>query len=104
MNKSVFCKAIHHHEIESLYDPSELLERLSIYSEQNDITVEKTANITVYNPSNSSVPKSDYLATVDNPNADIGIFVNPNEKPSTVRISIIISDNITNAKLGNRVY
>ncbi len=104
LNKSEFCKAIHHHEIESLYDPSELLERLAIISEQNDITVEKTANITVYNPSNSSVPKSDYLATVDNPNADIGIFVNPNEIPSTVRISIIISDNISYAKLGNRVY
>jgi len=102
--QSEFCKAIQHHEIESLYDPSELLERLAIISEQNNITVEKNANITVYNPSNSSVPKSDYLSIVDSPKADIGVFVNPNEIPSTVRIPIIISDNVSYKNLGNRAY
>ena len=103
-SQSEFCKAIHHHEIESLYAPSEILERLAIISEQNNIAVEKNANITVYNPTNLFVPNSDYLSTVDSPKADIGIFVDSNEVPSTVRIPIIISDNISYKNLGNRAY
>lgn len=103
-SKSEFCKAIHFHEIESLYAPTDLLERLAVISEQNNITVEKPVNITIYNPSNSSIPKSDYLTTVDSPKADIGIFTNPSEISSTVRIPIIISDNVSYQRMGNRAY
>ena len=35
LDKSEFCKGIHYHEMESIYDTSELLERLAIISEQN---------------------------------------------------------------------
>lgn len=103
-SQSEFCKAIRHHEIESLYAPSEIIERLAIISEQNNITVEKTADITVYNPSNLFVPNSDFLSTVDSPKADIGIFVNSNEVSSTVRIPVIIADDVSYKKLGNRAY
>lgn len=101
-SQSEFCKAIRHHEIESLYEPSEILERLTIISEQNNITIEKNINITVYNPSHLFVPKNSYLYNVDSPKADIGIFVNPNEVSSMVRIPIIIADNVSYKNLGNR--
>lgn len=102
--KSEFCKEIRFHEIESLYDPINLLERLIVISEQNNITVEKSANITIYNPANSFIPKDDYLIAVDTPKADVGIFDVSDDIPSTIRIPIIISDNISYQNIKNRVY
>lgn len=71
-SKSEFCKEIRFHEIESLYKPKELVERLSAISEQNSISVEKPRVITVYNLSALSIPQSSCLVAAESPKADIG--------------------------------
>lgn len=102
--KSEFCKKVRFHEIESLYSPTNLLERLSAISEQNNITVEKPVDISIYNIANSSIPKYSCLKIVNSPKADIGIFTDPNEVSSTIRIPVIIADNVSFQKSGSRVY
>lgn len=103
-SKSEFCKEIRFHEIESLYKPKELVERLSAISEQNSISVEKPRVITVYNSSALSIPQSSCLIAAESPKADIGIFADPGEIISTVRIPVVISDDLSYQVLNGRVY
>lgn len=103
-SKSEFCKEIRFHEIESLYKPKELVERLSAISEQNSISVEKPRVITVYNLSALSIPQSSCLVAAESPKADIGIFADPSEIIFTVRIPVVISDDLSYQVLNGRVY
>lgn len=103
-SKSEFCKEICFHEIESLYKPKELVERLSAISEQNSVSVEKPRVITVYNSSTLSIPQSSCLVAAESPKADIGIFADPSEVISTVRIPVVISDDLSYQVLNGRVY
>lgn len=103
-SKSEFCKEICFHEIESLYSQIDLLKRLSVISEQNNIVVKKPDDIVIYNPANISIPHEAGFKIVDSPKADIGIFNDPSEVPSTVRIPIIIAERISLQHLGGRAY
>ena len=100
--KSEFCKGIRFNEIESLISKEYLMERLSAISSQFNISIDKPESLMIYNPANVVVPQKTELVTTDNPNADIGIFNTMADVPNTVRIPVILSNNLSVQNVAGR--
>ena len=93
IEKSEFCNEIRFNEIESLISKEHLMERLSVISSHYNISIDKPVSLMIYNATNVVVPQKTEFVTIDNLNADIGIFNTIADIPNTVRIPVILSNN-----------
>lgn len=91
IGESEFCKAIHCCAVESLFTPDDMATRLSAICSQNSIDIPEQPRISIYNSSPVSIAVPEGFLFTDVPKADIGIFVDPQDIPTTVRNPVILS-------------
>lgn len=93
--KSEFCKEICFKEIDSLIPKEMLMEKLSAISDQCHISMDKPIPLIIYNLANVPVPQKIEAISVEDSNADIGIFNTLNEIQPTVHIPVVLSDRLS---------
>ena len=92
--KSEFCKEIRFNEISSLISIETLLKRLSVISDQCNISIDKSAPLMIYNPANISVPQKAEFVLTESPNADIGVFNTAADIQSSIHIPVLLSGDL----------
>lgn len=89
---SEYCRMLHFHKIEALLPKEQLLKKLSFISKQHNIVVDIPPTAIVYCADDINIPLNEGFTRADIPNADVGIFENIEDIPSTVRIPILLND------------
>lgn len=103
--QSEFCKGIHLHKIESLYQQDELQNRLSSLCQKNQLLVEKPPMLTIYTAlPPHEIPTQKGIKFTDVPNADIGIFSTQAEIVTTIRIPVVIAESVSIQHAGKQIY
>lgn len=103
--QSEFCKGVHFHKIESLYTQDELQNRLSFLNQQNQQLSEEPLFLTVYTALNLyEVFPQKNIQLVDASNADVGIFSDPAEIISNIRIPVVLAESVSVRHTGKQLY
>lgn len=100
VKNSEYCKNIRFHETDSLFSREGLIQRLKSVGENHNISVDSCESLKIY--CSDDIAISRYFKRTDTPDADIGIFSDGSEIPSSITIPVLYGDSFCIKKIGGR--
>ena len=89
---SQYCKAVRFHPMQALMPVHNMLQRLEGICAERNIRAENRDPVTVYNAAGVDVPQYSFLSVTGSPKADLGLFRDSADIPSSVSFPVVIAD------------